>query len=149
VETLSDGAREVIREKISQEVRRQYLELTWSWFEHEALPDYLRHREESLWDRYEKRLNEMPRSHPDSSKEDLRDEWRVLLADHLRREEQWLRKLFVKSTEENIEETIRDLCARSQEGELKNVLNNLKQQNPLGDVVTGLRKLWAEQFQPI
>lgn len=149
METLSDGAREVIREKISEEVRRHYLELTWNWFEHEALPDYLRHREESLWDRYEKRLNEMPRSHPESSKEDLRDEWRVLLADHLRREEQWLRKLFVKSTEENIEETIRELCARSPAGELKNILTNLKQENPLGDVVTGLRKLWAEQFQPI
>jgi hypothetical protein len=149
VETLSDGAREVIREKISEEVRRQYLELTWSWFEREALPDYLRHREESLWTRYEKRLNEMPRAHPESSREDLRDEWRTLLADHLRREEQWLRKLFMKSTEENIEETIRDLCAKSPAGELKNVLNNLKLQNPLGDVVTGLRKLWAEQFQPI
>ncbi len=149
METLSDGAREVIREKISEEVRRQYLELTWNWFESEALPDYLRHREQSLWDRYEKRINEMPRSHPESSKEHLRDEWRTLLADHLRREEQWLRKLFVKSTEENIEETIRDLCAKSQAGELKNILNNLKLQNPLGDVVTGLRKLWAEQFQPI
>lgn len=149
METLSDGAREVIREKISEEVRRQYLELTWNWFESEALPDYLRHREQSLWDRYEKRINEMPRSHPESSKEDLREEWRTLLADHLRREEQWLRKLFVKSTEENIEETIRDLCAKSQAGELKNILNNLKLQNPLGDVVTGLRKLWAEQFQPI
>jgi hypothetical protein len=149
VETLSDGAREVIREKISEEVRRQYLELTWNWFEQEALPDYLRHREQSLWARYEKRIDEMPRSHPESSKEDLRDEWRTLLADHLRREEQWLRKLFVKTTEDNIEETIRDLCAKSQAGELKNILNNLKLQNPLGDVVTGLRKLWAEQFQPI
>ena len=57
METLSDGAREVIREKISEEVRRQYLELTWNWFESEALPDYLRHREQSLWDRYEKRIN--------------------------------------------------------------------------------------------
>ena len=148
METLSDGAREVIREKISEEVRRQYLELTWSWFEKEALPDYLRHREQSLSERYEKRVREMPRSQPDSSKEDLGDEWRRLLDDHLRREEQWLRKLFVKSTEENIEETIRDLCATSQTGELKNILNNLKLSNPLGDVVTGLRKLWAEQFQP-
>lgn len=149
METLSDGAREVIREKISEEVRRQYLELTWTWFEQEALPDYLRHREQSLSDRYEKRLREMQRTRPGSSKEDLSDEWRTLLADHLRREEQWLRKLFVKSTEENIEETIRDLCASSQAGELKNILNNLKLNNPLGDVVTGLRQLWAEQFQPI
>jgi hypothetical protein len=48
VETLSEGAREVIREKISEEVRRQYLEVTWTWFEQEALPDYLHHRERSL-----------------------------------------------------------------------------------------------------
>ena len=149
METLSEGAREVIREKISEEVRRQYLELTWTWFEQEALPDYLRHREQSLWERYEKRISEMPRAHPESSDEDLRDEWRQLLADHLRREEKWLRKLFVQSTEENIEGTIRDLCAKSQAGELKNILNNLKLENPLGDVVTGLRKIWAEQFQPI
>jgi hypothetical protein len=149
VETLSEGAREVIREKISEEVRRQYLELTWTWFEREALPDYLQHREKDLWARYEKRLRELPRSSPDASEEDLRDEWREILADHLRREEKWLRKLFEKSTEENIEGTIRQICAESQATELKNILNNLKQRNALGDVVSGLRKLWAEQFQPI
>jgi hypothetical protein len=149
VETLSEGAREVIREKISEEVRRQYLELTWSWFEHEALPDYLQHREKSLWARYEKRLREMPPSSPRATEEELRDEWREILADHLRREERWLRKLFQQSTEENIEGTIRQLCAESHAGELKNILNNLKQANPLGDVVSGLRKIWAEQFQPI
>jgi len=149
VETLSEGAREVIREKISEEVRRQYLEVTWNWFEQEALPDYLQHREKSLWARYEKRLREMPRSSPEATEEELRDEWREILADHLRREEQWLRKLFQKSTEENIEDTIRQLCADSHAGELKNILNNLKQRNPLGDVVSGLRKIWAEQFQPI
>ncbi|HLY09369.1 MAG TPA: hypothetical protein VKW04_08725 [Planctomycetota bacterium] len=149
METLSEGAREVIREKISEEVRRQYLEVTWSWFEREALPDYLQHREKSLWDRYEKRRLEMPHSSPGSSEEVLRDEWREILADHLRREEKWLRKLFEKSTEENIEGTIRQLCADSHAGELKNILNNLKQRNPLGDVVSGLRKIWAEQFQPI
>jgi len=149
VETLSEGAREVIREKISQEVRRQYLEVTWSWFESEALPDYLQHREKSLWARYEKRLKEMPRSGPPRSDEDLHDEWREILADHLRREEKWLRKLFEKSTEENIEGTIKQICAESCAGELKNILNNLKQQNALGDVVSGLRQIWAEQFQPI
>jgi len=149
VETLSEGAREVIREKISEEVRRQYLELTWSWFEREALPDYLEHREKRLWARYEKRLREMPPSSPRATEEELRDEWREILAEHLRREEQWLRKLFQKSTEENIEGTIRQLCAESHAGELKNILNNLKQRNPLGDVVSGLRKIWAEQFQPI
>jgi hypothetical protein len=149
VETLSEGAREVIREKISEEVRRQYLELTWSWFEHEALPDYLQHREKSLWARYEKRLRELPRSSPPASEEELRDEWREIMADHLRREEKWLRKLFQKSTEENIEGTIRQLCAESHAGELKNILNNLKQRNALGDVVSNLRQIWAEQFQPI
>jgi hypothetical protein len=149
VETLSEGAREVIREKISQEVRRQYLEVTWSWFEREALPDYLQHREKSLWDRYEKRLREMPRSAPQRSDEALHDEWREILAEHLRREEKWLRKLFEKSTEENIEGTIKQLCAESCAVELKNILNNLKQQNALGDVVSGLRQIWAEQFQPI
>jgi len=149
VETLSEGAREVIREKISQEVRRQYLEVTWSWFEREALPDYLQHREKSLWARYEKRLLEMPRRSPAPSEEVLREEWREILAEHLRREEKWLRKLFEKSTEENIETTIKQLCAESCAGELKNILNNLKQRNPLGDVVSGLRKIWAEQFQPI
>ena len=149
METLSEGAREVIREKISEEVRRQYLEVTWNWFEREALPDYLQHREKSLWARYEKRRREMPRSSPDTSEEALRNEWSEILADHLRREEKWLRKLFEKSTEENIEGTIKQLCAESCAGELKNVLNNLKQHNPLGDVVSGLRKIWAEQFQPI
>jgi hypothetical protein len=149
VETLSDGAREVIREKISEEVRRQYLEVTWSWFEREALPDYLQHREKSLWARYEKRLREMPRRTPGASEAELQEEWREILADHLRREEKWLRKLFEKSTEENIEGTIRQLCAESCANELKNILNNLKQENPLGDVVTGLRQIWAEQFQPI
>ncbi|HZE98622.1 MAG TPA: hypothetical protein VE981_16460 [Planctomycetota bacterium] len=149
METLSEGAREVIREKISQEVRRQYLEVTWTWFEQEALPDYLRHREKSLWERYEKRLSEMPQPAPEASQEDLQAEWREILAEHLRREEKWLRKLFEKSTEENIEGTIRQLCAESCATELKNILNNLKQRNPLGDVVTGLRQIWAEQFQPI
>lgn len=149
METLSDGAREVIREKISEEVRRQYLEVTWNWFEHEALPDYLQHREKSLWARYEKRLREMPRRTPEASEAELQEEWREILADHLRREEKWLRKLFEKSTEENIEGTIRQLCAESCANELKNILNNLKQENPLGDVVTGLRQIWAEQFQPI
>lgn len=149
METLSDGAREVIREKISEEVRRQYLEVTWNWFESEALPDYLQHREKSLWARYEKRLLEMPRSSPPESEADLRDEWREMLADHLRREEKMLRRLFEKSTEENIEGTIRQLCAESCANELKNILNNLKQRNALGDVVSGLRKIWAEQFQPI
>ena len=149
METLSEGAREVIREKISEEVRRQYLEVTWNWFEEEALPDYLRHREKSLWDRYEKRLEQVPRTAPRSSKEDLREEWRELLADHLRREEIWLRKLFEKSTAENIEGTIRDLCADSQAGELRNILDNLKQKNALDDLLLSLRKLWAEQFQPI
>lgn len=149
METLSDGAREVIREKISEEVRRQYLEVTWSWFEREALPDYLQHREKSLWARYEKRLRETPRKDPAASEEQLQEEWREILADHLRREEKWLRKLFEKSTEDNIEATIRQLCAESCATELKNILNNLKQKDPLGDVVTGLRKIWAEQFQPI
>jgi len=149
VDTLSEGAREVIREKISEEVRRQYLEVTWSWFEREALPDYLQHREKSLWARYEKRLGEMPRSSPQGSEEEMREEWKEILAEHLRREEKWLRKLFEKSTEENIEGTIRQLCADSHAGELKNILNNLKERNPLGDVVSGLRKIWAEQFQPI
>ena len=149
METLSEGAREVIREKISQEVRRQYLEVTWSWFEREALPDYLQHREKSLWARYEKRLLEMPRRSPAPSEEIVREEWREILAEHLRREEKWLRKLFEKSTEENIEGTIKQLCAESCAGELKNILNNLKLHNPLGDVVSGLRKIWAEQFQPI
>ena len=149
METLSEGAREVIREKISQEVRRQYLEVTWNWFEQEALPDYLQHREKSLWARYEKRRREMPRPSPEATEEVLRDEWREILAEHLRREEKWLRKLFEKSTEENIEVTIKQLCTDSCAGELKNILNNLKQRNPLGDVVSGLRQLWAEQFQPI
>jgi hypothetical protein len=149
VETLSEGAREVIREKISEEVRRQYLEVTWNWFESEALPDYLQHREKSLWARYERRLREMPRSSPEATEEELRDEWREILADHLRREEKWLRKLFEKSTEENIEGTIRQLCAESHAGELRNILDNLKQRNPLGDIVSSLRKIWAEQFQPI
>jgi hypothetical protein len=149
VETLSEGAREVIREKISEEVRRQYLEVTWNWFEQEALPDYLLHREKNLWDRYEKRLQELPRPTPHSSQEDLREEWRGLLADHLRREEIWLRKLFEKSTTENIEGTIRDLCADSKAGELRNILDNLKQKNALDDLLSSLRKLWAEQFQPI
>ena len=149
METLSDGAREVIREKISEEVRRQYLEVTWSWFEREALPDYLLHREKSLWDRYEKRRREMPRPSPAASEEDLRAEWREIMDEHLRREEKWLRKLFEKSTEENIEGTIRQLCKESCEGELKNILNNLKQENALGDVVSNLRQIWAEQFQPI
>ena len=72
METLSEGAREVIREKISEEVRRQYLEVTWAWFEEEALPDYLQHREKSLWDRYEKRLKDMPATAPPSSRDDLR-----------------------------------------------------------------------------
>lgn len=149
MDTLSDGAREVIREKISEEVRRQYLEVTWTWFEQEALPDYLHHREKSLWDRYERRLREIPRTAPSSSKEDLREEWKELLADHLRREEIWLRKLFEKSTSENIEGTIRNLCAESQAGELRNILDNLKQKNALDPLLSDLRKLWAEQFQPI
>lgn len=149
METLSDGAREVIREKISEEVRRQYLEVTWTWFEEEALPDYLHHREQSLWDRYERRLQEMPSTAPKGSKEDLREEWKELLADHLRREEIWLRKLFEKSTAENIEGTIRALVADSQAGELRNILDNLKAKNALDGLLTDLRKLWAEQFQPI
>lgn len=148
METLSDGAREVIREKISEEVRRQYLEVTWNWFEQEALPDYLHHREKSLWDRYERRLKDMPGDAPTSSKEDLREEWKVLLADHLRREEIWLRKLFEKSTAENIEGTIRSLCLESQAGELRNILDNLKMKNALDPLLRDLRKLWAEQFQP-
>jgi DNA phosphorothioation-dependent restriction protein DptG len=149
VETLSDGAREVIREKISEEVRRQYLEVTWTWFEQEALPDYLQHREKSLWDRYERRLKEMPSTAAKSSTEDLREEWKEMLADHLRREEKWLRKLFEKSTTENIEGTIRSLCAESKAGELRNVLDNLKKKNALDDLLLSLRQLWAEQFQPI
>lgn len=147
METLSDGAREVIREKISEEVRRQYLEVTWNWFEQEALPDYLQHREKSLWDRYEKRFQEMPETAPRASQEDLREEWKELLAEHLRREEIWLRKLFEKSTTENIEGTIRSLCAESQAGELRNILDNLKQKNALDDLLSSLRQLWAEQFQ--
>ena len=149
METLSDGAREVIREKISEEVRRQYLEVTWTWFEQEALPDYLQHREKSLWDRYERRLKEMPSTAAKSSTEDLREEWKEMLADHLRREEKWLRKLFEKSTTENIEGTIRSLCAESKAGELRNVLDNLKKKNALDDLLLSLRQLWAEQFQPI
>ena len=149
METLSEGAREVIREKISEEVRRQYLEVTWTWFEQEALPDYLHHREQSLWDRYEKRLQGMPSDAQKSSKEDLQEEWKELLADHLRREEIWLRKLFEKSTTENIEDTIRSLCAESKPGELRNMLDNLKQKNALDDLLSSLRQLWAEQFQPI
>jgi hypothetical protein len=149
VETLSDGAREVIREKISEEVRRQYLEVTWTWFEQEALPDYLQHREKSLWDSYERRLKEMPSTAPNSSTDDLREEWKEMLADHLRREEKWLRKLFEKSTTENIEGTIRNLCAESKAGELRNILDNLKKKNALDDLLLSLRQLWAEQFQPI
>ena len=148
METLSDGAREVIREKISEEVRRQYLEVTWGWFEQEALPDYLTHREKHLWDRYERRVQEAVLSKPGSSEEDLREEWRDLLNDHLRREEVWLRKLFEKTTEENIEGTIRHLCAESRAIELKNILDNLKQRNSSQDLLPDLRKLWAEQFQP-
>jgi hypothetical protein len=144
VETLSEGAREVIREKISEEVRRQYLEVTWTWFEQEALPDYLHHREKSLWDRYERRFQE---STPTHSREDLREEWKQLLADHLRREEIWLRKMFEKSTAENIEDTIRTLVADSHAGELCNILDNLKAKNALDGLLTDLRKLWAEQFQ--
>ena len=149
METLSDGAREVIREKISEEVRRQYLEVTWSWFEQEALPDYLHHREKSLWDRYERRLQEMPATATRSSAEDLREEWKELLADHLRREEKWLRKMFEKSTTENIEGTIRNLCAESKANELRNILDNLKRKDALDDLLSSLRQLWAEQFQPI
>jgi hypothetical protein len=149
VETLSEGAREVIREKISEEVRRQYLEVTWNWFEQEALPDYLHHREKSLWDRYEKRLQEMPTATPRASKEDLQEEWKQLLADHLRREEKWLRRMFEKSTTENIEETVRNLVAGSQAGELRNILDNLKRKDALDDLLRSLRELWAEQFQPI
>ena len=149
METLSEGAREVIREKISEEVRRQYLEVTWTWFEQEALPDYLHHREQSLWDRYEKRLQDMPASTPCSSKEDLREEWKEMMADHLRREENWLRKMFEKSTTENIEGTIRTLVADSHPGELRNILDNLKQKNALDGLLASLRQLWAEQFQPI
>jgi hypothetical protein len=147
VETLSDGAREVIREKISEEVRRQYLEVTWTWFEQEALPDYLQHREKSLWDRYERRLREMPPPAPTASEEHLREEWKELLQEHLRREEKWLRRLFEKSTTENIEETIRSLCADSKAGELRNILDNLKQKNALDDLLSSLRQLWVEQFQ--
>jgi hypothetical protein len=149
VETLSEGAREVIREKISEEVRRQYLEVTWAWFEEEALPDYLQHREKSLWDRYEKRLKDMPATAPPSSREDLREEWKELLADHLRREEKWLRQMFEKSSSESIEGTIRTLVADSQAGELRNILDNLKRKNALDDLLSSLRQLWAEQFQPI
>jgi hypothetical protein len=149
VETLSDGAREVIREKISEEVRRQYLEVTWAWFEQEALPDYLHHREKSLWDRYERRLQEMPATAKRTSAEDLREEWKELLADHLRREEKWLRRLFEKSTTENIEETVRSLCAESKAYELRNILDNLKQKNALDDLLSSLRQLWTEQFQLI
>jgi DNA phosphorothioation-dependent restriction protein DptG len=144
VETLSEGAREVIREKISEEVRRQYLEVTWAWFEEEALPDYLHHREQSLWSRYERRLEEAPTD----SREHLREEWKELLEDHLRREEKWLRKLFEKSTAENIEETVRNLVADSHAGELRNILDNLKAKNALDGLLSDLRKLWAEQFQP-
>ena len=143
METLSDGAREVIREKISEEVRRQYLEVTWTWFEQEALPDYLHHREQSLWNRYERRLQEAPTD----SREHLREEWTELLADHLRREEKWLRQMFEKSTSENIEETIRNLVADSHAGELRNMLDNLKEKNALDGLLSDLRKLWAEQFQ--
>ena len=149
METLSDGAREVIREKISEEVRRQYLEVTWNWFEQEALPDYLHHREKSLWDRYERRLQEMPATATRTSAEDLREEWKEMLADHLRREEKWLRKLFEKSTTENIEGTIRSLCAESQATELRNILDNLKRKDALDDLLTSLRELWAEQFELI
>jgi DNA phosphorothioation-dependent restriction protein DptG len=144
VETLSEGAREVIREKISEEVRRQYLEVTWTWFEQEALPDYLHHREQSLWERYERRIQEAP----SDSREHLREEWKEALADHLRREEKWLRKMFEKSTSENIEETVRNLVADSHAGELRNILDNLKAKNALDGLLTDLRKLWAEQFQP-
>ena len=149
METLSDGAREVIREKISEEVRRQYLEVTWTWFEQEALPDYLHHREKSLWDRYERRLQEMPSTATRSSAEDLREEWKEMLADHLRREEKWLRKMFEKSTTENIEGTIRNLCAESKAYELRNILDNLKRKDALDDLLSSLRELWAEQFQLI
>jgi len=149
VETLSEGAREVIREKISEEVRRQYLEATWNWFEQEALPDYLLHREKSLWDRYERRLREMPQESPKASEEDLREEWKELLTEHLRREEKWLRRMFEKSTTENIEVTIRNLVADSKAGELRNILDNLKEKNALGPLLTDLRQLWAEQFQTI
>ncbi|MBI3857110.1 MAG: hypothetical protein HY293_15600, partial [Planctomycetes bacterium] len=89
-----------------------------------------------------------PRGAPSSSKEDLREKWQELLAEHLRREEIWLRKLFEKSTCENVEGTIRNLVAESQAGELRNILDNLKQKNALDDLLSSLRKLWAEQFQP-
>ena len=149
METLSDGAREVIREKISEEVRRQYLEVTWNWFEQEALPDYLHHRERSLWDRYEKkRLQEMPAATPRASEEEMREQWQELLADHLRREEKWLRRMFEKSTTETIEGTIRNLVADSHAGELRTILDNLKKKNALDDLLSSLRQLWAEQFQP-
>ena len=144
METLSEGAREVIREKISEEVRRQYLEVTWTWFEQEALPDYLHHREQSLWNRYERRLQEAPQD----SREHLREEWKELVADHLRREEKWLRKTFEKSTSENIEETIRNLVADSHADELRNILDNLKAKNALDGLLRDLRQLWVEQFQP-
>ena len=149
MDTLSEGAREVIREKISEEVRRQYLEVTWAWFEQEALPDYLQHREKSLWDRYERRLREMPSTTPGGSEEQLREEWKELLSEHLRREEKWLRKLFEQSTAENIEGTIRSLCADSKAGELRNILDNLKQKNALDPLLADLRRLWAEQFQAV
>ncbi len=145
MEQLSDGAREVIREKISEEVRRQYLEVTWEWFEDEALPEYLRCREKTLWEKYEKRFPEARAPRP---QEELQEHWRDLLSEHLKREETWLRQLFEKSTEENIENTIRNLCAHSPAGELKNVLENLKRKSLGQDLLSDLRRIWAEQFQP-
>jgi len=79
----------------------------------------------------------------------MREEWQVLLADHLRREEKWLRRMFEKSTTENIEGTIRNLCAESNAPELRNILDNLKRKDALDDLLSSLRQLWAEQFQLI
>jgi hypothetical protein len=91
----------------------------------------------------------MPATATRTSAEDLREEWKEMLADHLRREEKWLRKLFEKSTTENIEGTIRSLCAESQATELRNILDNLKRKDALDDLLTSLRELWAEQFELI
>src|SRR5436190_23090996 len=85
---------------------------------------------------------------PRASQEDLREEWKELLDDHLRREEKWLRQMFEKSSTESIEGTIRALVADSQAGELRNILDNLKQQNALNDLLSSLRQPWAAQFQP-
>jgi hypothetical protein len=148
VETLSDGAREVIREKISEEVRRQYLEVTWNWFEQEALPDYLHHRERSLWDRYERRLQEMPATATRSSAEDLREESEELLADHSAAEEKLLRMSVREVDHREHVGTIRNLCAESQAASCEHP-RQPESEERAGRLLSSLRQLWASSSSPL